>query len=31
VLRRMEVHDAVVAAHTDMQGAMLVDKDGNVE
>src|SRR5262245_5650050 len=30
VLRRMGVHDAVVAAHTDMQGAVLVDKGGNV-
>ena len=30
VLRHMEVHDAVVAAHTDMQGAILVDKQGNV-
>jgi 2-polyprenyl-6-methoxyphenol hydroxylase-like FAD-dependent oxidoreductase len=30
VLRQMEVHDAVVAAHTDMQGAVLVDKEGNV-
>src|SRR5262245_40439226 len=30
VLRRMGVHDAVVRAHTDMQGAMLVDKQGNV-
>jgi 2-polyprenyl-6-methoxyphenol hydroxylase-like FAD-dependent oxidoreductase len=26
----MGVHDAVVAAHTDMQGALLVDKAGNV-
>jgi 2-polyprenyl-6-methoxyphenol hydroxylase-like FAD-dependent oxidoreductase len=30
VLRQMGVHDAVVAAHTDMQGAMLVDRNGNV-
>ena len=30
VLRRMGVHDAVAAAHTDMQGAVLVDKEGNV-
>src|SRR5262245_51441513 len=30
VLRQMGVHDAVVAAHTDLQGAMLVDKAGNV-
>src|SRR5262249_45114705 len=30
VLRRMGVHDAVVAAHTDMQGAVLVDKEGKV-
>jgi 2-polyprenyl-6-methoxyphenol hydroxylase-like FAD-dependent oxidoreductase len=30
VLRKMGVHDAVVAAHTDMQGAILVDKKGNV-
>jgi 2-polyprenyl-6-methoxyphenol hydroxylase-like FAD-dependent oxidoreductase len=30
VLRRMGIHDAVLAASTDMQGAMLVDKDGNV-
>jgi 2-polyprenyl-6-methoxyphenol hydroxylase-like FAD-dependent oxidoreductase len=30
VLRKMGVHDAVVAAHTDMQGAVLVDKEGNV-
>src|SRR5262249_8096120 len=29
-LRHMGVHDAVVAAHTDMQGAVLVDKEGNV-
>jgi 2-polyprenyl-6-methoxyphenol hydroxylase-like FAD-dependent oxidoreductase len=28
VLRQMGVHDAVVAAHTDMQGAVLVDKQG---
>src|SRR5262245_56269200 len=26
VLRRMGIHDAVVAASTDMQGALLVDK-----
>jgi len=30
VLRRMGIHDAVVAASTDMQGALLVDKDGKV-
>ena len=30
VLRQMAVHDAVVAAHTDMQDAVLVDKEGNV-
>ena len=30
VLTRMGVHDAVVAASTDMQGALLVDKDGTV-
>lgn len=30
VLRHMGVHDAVAAAHTDMQGAVLVDKQGNV-
>jgi len=30
VLRRMGIHDAVVAASTDMQGALLVDRDGNV-
>src|SRR5262249_13477407 len=30
VLERMGVHDAVVAAHTDMQGAQLVDKQGKV-
>jgi 2-polyprenyl-6-methoxyphenol hydroxylase-like FAD-dependent oxidoreductase len=30
VLRRMRIHDAVVAASTDMQGAMLVDRDGKV-
>jgi 2-polyprenyl-6-methoxyphenol hydroxylase-like FAD-dependent oxidoreductase len=30
VLRLMGVHDAIVAAHTDMQGAVLVDKAGNV-
>jgi 2-polyprenyl-6-methoxyphenol hydroxylase-like FAD-dependent oxidoreductase len=30
VLRRMGIHAAVVAASTDMQGALLVDKDGNV-
>src|SRR5262249_48927233 len=28
VLRRMGIHDAVAAASTDMQGALLVDKDG---
>ena len=26
----MSIHDAVVAASTDMQGALLVDKDGKV-
>jgi 2-polyprenyl-6-methoxyphenol hydroxylase-like FAD-dependent oxidoreductase len=30
VVRHMGVHDAVVAAQTDMQGALLVDKSGNV-
>ena len=30
VVRRMGVHDAVVAAGTDMQGAVLVDASGNV-
>jgi 2-polyprenyl-6-methoxyphenol hydroxylase-like FAD-dependent oxidoreductase len=30
VLRRMDIHDAVVAAATDMQGAVLVDADGKV-
>ena len=30
VLRRMHIHDAVVAASTDMQGALLVDRDGKV-
>jgi 2-polyprenyl-6-methoxyphenol hydroxylase-like FAD-dependent oxidoreductase len=30
VLRLMGVHDAVVAAQTDMQGAVLVDKEGKV-
>jgi 2-polyprenyl-6-methoxyphenol hydroxylase-like FAD-dependent oxidoreductase len=30
VLKEMRIHDAVVAANTDMQGAMLVDKEGNV-
>lgn len=30
VLQQMGVHDAVLEAHTDMQGAMLVDKEGNV-
>jgi 2-polyprenyl-6-methoxyphenol hydroxylase-like FAD-dependent oxidoreductase len=30
VLRRMRIHNAVVAASTDMQGALLVDKDGKV-
>src|SRR5215831_18435509 len=30
VLRKMRIHDAVVAASTDMQGALLVDKDGKV-
>ena len=30
VLTRMGVHNAVVAASTDMQGAVLVDRDGKV-
>ncbi len=30
VLKRMHVHDAVVAASTDMQDAALVDRDGKV-
>src|SRR5215475_4278454 len=30
VLRRMGIHDAVVAAGTDMQGALLVNRDGKV-
>lgn len=30
VLRRMGVHDAVVAASTDMQGALLFDGEGKV-
>jgi 2-polyprenyl-6-methoxyphenol hydroxylase-like FAD-dependent oxidoreductase len=30
VLKLTGVHDAVVAANTDMQGAMMVDKDGKV-
>jgi 2-polyprenyl-6-methoxyphenol hydroxylase-like FAD-dependent oxidoreductase len=30
VLKQMVAHDAVVAAHTDMQGALLVDKEGKV-
>jgi 2-polyprenyl-6-methoxyphenol hydroxylase-like FAD-dependent oxidoreductase len=30
VLRRMGIHDAVAAASTDMQGALLVDKGGKV-
>jgi 2-polyprenyl-6-methoxyphenol hydroxylase-like FAD-dependent oxidoreductase len=30
VPRRMGIHDAVVAASTDMQGALLVDRDGKV-
>src|SRR5262245_38526993 len=30
VLRRMGIHEAVVAAGTDMQGSVLVDKDGKV-
>ena len=30
VLRRMGIHDTVVAAGTDMQGAVLVDRDGIV-
>jgi 2-polyprenyl-6-methoxyphenol hydroxylase-like FAD-dependent oxidoreductase len=30
VLRRTGIHDAVVAASTDMQGALLVDRDGKI-
>ena len=30
VLRRMDIRDAVVAKSTDMQGAILVDRDGTV-
>jgi 2-polyprenyl-6-methoxyphenol hydroxylase-like FAD-dependent oxidoreductase len=30
VLRRTGIHDAVVAARTDMQGALLVDRDGKI-
>src|SRR6266550_4194942 len=30
VLRRMGIHDAVVAASTDKEGALLVDKNGKV-
>jgi 2-polyprenyl-6-methoxyphenol hydroxylase-like FAD-dependent oxidoreductase len=30
VIKQMGIHDAVVAAHTDMQGAQLIDKQGNV-
>jgi 2-polyprenyl-6-methoxyphenol hydroxylase-like FAD-dependent oxidoreductase len=30
VIRRMGIHDAMVAASTDMQGAVLVDAGGNV-
>jgi 2-polyprenyl-6-methoxyphenol hydroxylase-like FAD-dependent oxidoreductase len=30
VIKQMGIHDAVVAARTDMQGAQLVDKQGNV-
>ena len=30
VLRQMGIHGAIVAAHTDMQGAVLVDKAGHV-
>jgi 2-polyprenyl-6-methoxyphenol hydroxylase-like FAD-dependent oxidoreductase len=30
VLQRMGIHDAVVAASTDMQGAVLVDKEGKI-
>ena len=30
VLTRMGIHDEVAAAHTDMQGAQLVDKQGHV-
>src|SRR5262249_57990345 len=30
VIKQMGIHDAIVAARTDMQGAQLVDKQGNV-
>ncbi|HZC59038.1 MAG TPA: FAD-dependent monooxygenase, partial [Chthoniobacterales bacterium] len=30
VIKQMGIHDAVVAARTDMQGAQLVDKEGKV-
>jgi 2-polyprenyl-6-methoxyphenol hydroxylase-like FAD-dependent oxidoreductase len=30
VIKQMGIHDAIVAARTDMQGAQLVDKEGNV-
>jgi 2-polyprenyl-6-methoxyphenol hydroxylase-like FAD-dependent oxidoreductase len=30
VIKQMGIHDAVVVARTDMQGAQLVDKEGNV-
>jgi len=30
VIKQMGIHDAVVAARTDMQGAQLVDKEGSV-
>src|SRR5262245_4720238 len=30
VIKQMGIHDAIVAARTDMQGAQLVDKKGNV-
>lgn len=30
VLRRMGIEDAVIKASTDMQGALLVDKEGNI-
>src|SRR5262245_2238529 len=30
VLKRMDIHHAVVAASTDMQGAVLVDADGKI-
>ena len=30
ILRRMGIHDAVIAASTDMQGALLVDREGKI-